>query len=68
MSKKVVKVIEVLAQSEKSWEDAAASAVKAASKSIDCIKSINITNMSAKVKNDKIIQYRINANISFLIK
>jgi len=65
---KVVKVIEVLAQSEKSWEDAAASAVKAASKSVDGIKGINITNMSAKVDGDKIVKYRINAKISFLIK
>jgi flavin-binding protein dodecin len=65
---KVVKVIEVLAQSEKSWEDAAASAVKAASKSIKAIKSINIVNMSAKVEGDKIVKYRINAKISFLIK
>ncbi len=65
---KVVKVIEVLAQSEKSWEDATALAVKAASKSIDNVKSINITNMSAKVEGKKIIKYRINAKISFLIK
>jgi flavin-binding protein dodecin len=65
---KVVKVIEVLAQSEKSWEDATQSAVKAASKSINNIKSINITNMSAKVDGSKIVKYRINAKISFLIK
>jgi len=64
---KVVKVIEVLSQSDKSWEDAAASAVKAASKSIDNVKSINITNMSAKVEKGKIVKYRINAKISFLI-
>jgi len=64
---KVVKVIEVLAQSEKSWEDAAAGAVKAASKSVDNIKSINIVNMSAKVDGNKITTYRINAKISFVI-
>ncbi|RRS30068.1 MAG: hypothetical protein P794_08960 [Epsilonproteobacteria bacterium (ex Lamellibrachia satsuma)] len=64
---KVVKVIEVLAQSEKSWEDAAASAVKAASKSVDNIKSIYIVDMSAEVKNNKIVNYRINAKISFVI-
>jgi len=64
---KVVKVIEVLAQSDKSWEDAAASAVKAASRSIENIKSINISNMSAKVEKGKIVKYRINAKISFLI-
>ncbi len=65
---KVVKVIEVLAQSNKSWEDAAANAVKEASKSIKNIKGINITNMSAKVSGKKITKYRINAKISFLIK
>jgi len=64
---KVVKVIEVLAQSEKSWEDAAAKAVKAASKSIDNIKSIYIVDSSAKVEDGKIVQYRINAKISFVI-
>ncbi len=64
---KIVKVIEVLAQSEKSWEDATARAVKSASKSVDNIKSINITNVSAKVDGDKITKYRINAKISFVI-
>jgi flavin-binding protein dodecin len=64
---KVVKVIEVLAQSEKSWEDAAAKAVKAAAKSIDNIKSIYIVDFSAKVDGNKIVQYRINAKISFVI-
>ena len=64
---KVVKVIEVLAQSEKSWEDAAAKAVKTASKSIKNIKSIYIVDQSAKIEDNKIVKYRINAKISFLI-
>ncbi len=63
----VVKVIEVLAQSEKSWEDAASKAIKKASKSIDNIKSIHIVNMNAKVENNAIVKYRINAKISFVI-
>ena len=64
---KVVKVIEVLAQSDKSWEDAAQNAISAASKSIKNIKSIYIVDFSAKVKNNKIDKYRINAKISFVI-
>ena len=63
----VVKVIEVLAQSEKSWEDAAAEAVKKASKTLKNIKSIYIKNMEAKVENDRITLYGINAKISFLL-
>jgi len=64
---KIVKVIEILAQSNKSWEDAAAKAVSKASKSVKNIKSINISNMNAKVENGKIVKYRINAKISFVI-
>ena len=61
----VVKVIEVLAQSEKGWEEAAEQAVQIASKSLRKIKSIYIKEFSADVLDGKISQYRINAKISF---
>ena len=64
----VVKVIEVLAQSEKSWEDAAQEAISEASKTVKNIKSIYIKEMEAQVEDDKIVQFRINAKISFLLK
>lgn len=63
----MLKVIEVLAQSEESWEDAARTAVADASKTVRGIKSIYIENMEATVKNDHITEYRINAKISFLL-
>ena len=50
----MLKVIEVLAQSTKSWEDAAQVAVTIASKSVRNIKSIYIKNMEASVSNGKI--------------
>ena len=62
-----VKVIEILAESEKSWEDAAQIAVDKASTSIHNIKSIYIKEFEAKVDGNKITQYRINAKISFLL-
>ncbi|HEO99273.1 MAG TPA: dodecin domain-containing protein [Epsilonproteobacteria bacterium] len=62
---KVVKVIEIMAESKESWEDAAMNAIKEASSTVDNIKSINISNMSAKVDKNKIVRYRINAQISF---
>ncbi len=65
---KVVKVIEVLSQSNKSWEDAAQLAVKEASKSIKNIKSIYIQDHSAKVVDGKLTKYRITAKISFVIE
>ncbi len=63
----MLKVIEVLAESEKSWEDAAAQAVTRASKTVHGIKSIYIKDFEAKVEENKIVQYRINAKISFLL-
>mgnify|MGYP001572843718 FL=1 len=63
----VLKVIEVLAESDKSWEDAAALAVERAGKTLHGIKSIYIKNFEAKVENNKIVKYRIDANISFVL-
>src|SRR5258705_6108856 len=62
---KLVKVIEVLAQSEKSWDDAAQQAVSEASKRLRKIRSVYVKEFEAAVENGKITQYRINAKISF---
>ena len=59
------KVIEVLSESDKSWEDAADRAVKDAAKSLKGIKAIYVKNIQADVKGNKIVQYRINAKITF---
>ena len=65
---KVHKVIEVLAFSEKSWEDAAQIAVIEASRNVRNIESIYIKEKSGKVKENKIVQYRITAKITFGIE
>jgi flavin-binding protein dodecin len=62
---KVVKVIELLSQSSKSWEDATQSAVNEASKTLRNIRSIYIKEFTAEVENGKISNYRINAKVTF---
>ncbi len=62
---KVLKVIELLAQSGKSWEDAAQGAVKEASRTLRNIRSIYIKEFEASVEGGKIAQYRVNAKVSF---
>jgi flavin-binding protein dodecin len=62
---KLTKVIEVLAQSEKSWEDAAKNALDEAKETLRNIRSIYVKELVAKVENDKIVEYRLNAKISF---
>lgn len=61
----IVKVIEVLANSTKSWEDAAQNAVKQASKSVKKIKSIYLKEQTAVVSGENITEYRVNVKISF---
>lgn len=64
----MLKVIEVLAESDKSWEDAAQNAVDSASKTVRDIKSIYVENLEATVNGGKVEKYRINAKISFLLE
>jgi len=62
------KVIEVIAQSDKSWEDAAQSAVRDAAKTVKNIKSIWIKNAEAIVQKNRITAYRLNAHITFEVE
>ena len=64
----MLKVIEVLAESKKSWEDAAQEAVGTAAKTVRGIRSINVKNLQATVDKDRIISYRINAKITFTLE
>lgn len=61
----VLKVIEVLASSTKSWEDAAAKAVEEASKTLKGITSVYVQDQSCTVKDGKIEEYRLNLKVTF---
>ncbi len=63
----MVKVIEVIAQSDKSFDAAAQAAVTEAAKTVRDIKQVFIKDMNGKVENGKITQYRVTAKISFLL-
>lgn len=63
----MLKVIEVLAESNKSWDDAAQTAVTNATKTLRSVRSIYIKNMEATVEDGKIKSYRINGKISFIL-
>ena len=61
----VIKVIELLASSKKSWEDAAQNAVTHAAKTIKNIKSVYVQEQTAVVIGENITEYRVNVKISF---
>lgn len=61
----VLKVIELLANSDKSWEDATKKAVKHASKTVKNIKSVYVQDHSAIVKDDEVTEFRVNVKLTF---
>ena len=61
----IVKVIEVIASSEKSIDDALQSAVTEASKTIHNIDSVFVKDIKAHVQNGKITSYGLICKISF---
>ncbi|REL39023.1 dodecin domain-containing protein [Rhodohalobacter sp. SW132] len=63
----ITKVIEVIASSEKSFDDATNNVLKEASKSVNNIESIYIKEMNANVENNKIVSYGVNAKVSFKV-
>lgn len=64
----VVKILEILAESPKSWEDATQMAVTEAAKTVDNIQNVYIAEMKAIVEGNKIVRYRVNTKISFIVK
>ena len=64
----VVKVIEILAESEKSWEDATKMAVAEAAKTIRNIQAVYVEGFQAIVENNEVVRYRVDAKVSFLVE
>lgn len=62
----VIKVVEIMANSSKGWEDAAQNAVKHAAKTIKNIKSVYVKEQTAVVSGENITEYRVNVKISFV--
>jgi dodecin len=64
----VLKVIEVMSNSKKSWEDAAAKGVAKASESLRGIRSAHVDRQSVVVENGKITEFRVTLKVSFEIE
>lgn len=57
--------LEVLSNSEKSWEDATKKAVKHAAKSLKNIRSVYVQDQSASVKDGEVSDFRVYLKITF---
>jgi len=63
----VVKIIEIIGTSEKSWEDAAQTAVKKASETIHKITGAEVIAQTATVKDGAIREYRTTVHVAFAL-
>jgi flavin-binding protein dodecin len=61
----VLKVIEVLGNSNVSFEDAVTNVISEASKTVKNIKSVYVKDMQVTVENNEIKEYRVNTKICF---
>ncbi len=64
----VMKVVEIMSDSTKSWEDATDNAIERAGKSIKGIKSAYVQSQSVVVKDNKVTAYRVNLKVTFEVK
>jgi flavin-binding protein dodecin len=64
----VVKIIELIGSSPNGWTEAAQNAVTEAAKTVKNIKGVHVKRCTAKVKNDKIVEYNANVKIAFIVE
>jgi flavin-binding protein dodecin len=64
----VVRVIELVGISDKSWSDAAQQAVERASETIRHITGVDVLHSTAVVRDRKIVEYHVNVKIAFVVE
>jgi flavin-binding protein dodecin len=62
-----VKIIELIGSSAEGWREATQNAVDEAAKTIKNIKSVHVKRCTAKVKDNKIVEYRAVVKIAFIV-
>jgi flavin-binding protein dodecin len=65
MAESVYKVIELIGTSSESWEQAAASAVERAAKSLRELRIAEVVEMDLQIEKGKVIAYRTKVKVSF---
>ena len=63
-----IKIIEIIGVSDKSWEDAARTAVTKAAESVEKITGVEAVSFTARVTDGKIVSYNTTCKIAFVVK
>jgi len=63
-----IKVLELVGVSPKSWHDAVDQALAEASKTVRNITGVDVLHTTAKVKDNKIVEYHANVKFAFRVE
>ena len=64
----VVKILELIGSSPDGWNEAVQNAVSEAAKTVKNIKGVHVKRCTAKVKDNKIVEYNANVKIAFIVE
>jgi hypothetical protein len=64
----VVKIVELIGSSPHGWKEATENALKEAAKTIRNIKGVHVKSCTAKVENNKIVEYRAVVKLAFVVE
>ncbi len=65
---RTAKIIELVSSSTRSFEDAIRNGIKDASASTRGITGAHVENMSVRIEDGKIVEYKVNLNVAFGIE
>jgi flavin-binding protein dodecin len=64
----VIRVVELVGVSNKSWSDAAQQAVSRASETTRHITGLDVLHSSAVVREGTIVEYHVNVKVAFVVE
>lgn len=64
----IAKIIEVVASSPESWEEAVRTAVREASRTVRGITGVDVQDWTARVEGGELVDYKVNVKIAFGIE
>ena len=67
MANSTYKIIELVGTSDKSWEDAARTAIETAGRTLDELRIAEVTKLDVTVEKGKVRTYRARLNVSFKV-
>jgi flavin-binding protein dodecin len=64
----VVKIVELIGSSPDGWKEAVENAVKEAAKTVKNITGVHVKRCTAKVEDNKIVEYRADCKVTFIVE